>query len=416
MVNYIVNTLLSDFEPTDEKYEDFLKKAADKMDTSDDKFTEFLATLSHSKGGPRENQIHRSSTPNIQTTDEMVNMLQDAQSSILETKSSPNPNDRQQGQRNMKNPLSRPERPLNQRVISRTDTTASKSTKDSIPSNYIPSTEHPLQIPYDPKIESLARNRDTLSNSRLTQSANSKPAQHQKGARINISTASKVRSNILWAVTEAPPLYTTFMINSILIPIGVIMVVFLNFMVNLPNRITQVSQSMFWIYAELDPPEHTSLEAGTLKLLEEIFYLEERNSVIWRQWQIMGWPLIRTLGGGAIDRLLAQGVYWIFAEPRLVFYIQAGRRALWPDPNSSPPRPRGVEEMQKARKEAEKRVLRAIPAPLRDTFFGDNGIHHLVAAQEALEPLQNKICNKHLIYIALDLLLSKVIPEIYPEK
>lgn len=40
-------------------------------------------------------------------------------------------------------------------------------------------------------------------------------------------------------------------------------------------------------------------------------------------------------------------------------------------------------------------------------------MHHLAAAQEALEPFQNKICNKHLMYIAMDLLLSKVVPEIY---
>jgi hypothetical protein len=49
-------------------------------------------------------------------------------------------------------------------------------------------------------------------------------------------------------------------------------------------------------------------------------------------------------------------------------------------------------------------------------FFGEDGVHHLMAAQETLEPFQNKVCNKHLIYIALDLLLSKVIPEIYPEQ
>lgn len=152
-----------------------------------------------------------------------------------------------------------------------------------------------------------------------------------------------------------------------------------------------------------------------------------------------------------MNRLLAHGVYWIFAEPRLVTYIQAGRRALWPGPDASPPRPRGVHEMEKARKEAEKRILRTIPGkgyyqfsfffvfvqkqrnvvkadnivrweypilflgPLRDLFLGNDGVHHLAAAQEALEPFQNKICNKHLMYIAMDLLLSKVVPEIYLE-
>jgi hypothetical protein len=47
-------------------------------------------------------------------------------------------------------------------------------------------------------------------------------------------------------------------------------------------------------------------------------------------------------------------------------YIQAGRRALWPDPSASLPRPRGVDEMEKARKEAERRILRTIPGNERE--------------------------------------------------
>jgi hypothetical protein len=71
------------------------------------------------------------------------------------------------------------------------------------------------------------------------------------------------------------------------------------------------------------------------------------------------------------DSVLAHGVYWIFAEPRLVTYIQAGRRALWPDPTSSPPRPRGVDEMEKARREAERRILRAMPGKDHHRNSGD---------------------------------------------
>ncbi|KAF9964912.1 hypothetical protein BGZ70_005734 [Mortierella alpina] len=303
MVNYIVNTLLVDFEPADPKYEEFLQKAEDRMAASDENFSAFLASLKGAKGGAGRKLTHRSSTPNIKPTDEMVTMLQEAQSSALET-----PHQSSQF-------LARPER-----------------------------NDH------------------------------------------------------------------------IIVPFGVMLVAFLNFMLMLPKRIRQVSESTAWIYAELEASEHNDLETGIFSLLKEVFYLEERNQVIWRQWEIMGWPLIRTLGGGAIDRLLAHGVHWILAEPRLVTYIQAGRRALWPDPNSSLPRPRGVDEMEKARKDAERRILRAIPAPLRDVFFGDDGVQHLAAAREALEPFQKKQCNKHLMYIALDLLLSKVVPEIYPER
>ena len=103
-------------------------------------------------------------------------------------------------------------------------------------------------------------------------------------------------------MTKAPAEYTTYMINNVFIPFSVILVAFLNFMLVLPSKISLVSQTLAWIYAELDEPEHTELEAGIFRLVKEIFYLEERNQVIWRQWELMGWPLVRTLGGGAIDR------------------------------------------------------------------------------------------------------------------
>ncbi|KAG0243199.1 sorting nexin 25 [Mortierella sp. GBA43] len=428
MLNYIVNVLLVDFEPTDEKYEEFLKKAADRIETSDDNFAAFLASLETYKGGGRAH-IHRSSTPNIQSTDEMVTMLQDAQSSILER------------QRHTQSPLSRVERNDGLFAQRNSGTAAGRHGRTPPPHanrspemrrhtsppppeppqpHYVPSLEPPLQIPVETKPErSRTPALRASSSSTPSNMANMSPAQPSRLGRMHshqTTTASRIRSSAVWAVTEAPMKYTSYMINNFLIPFGAMVVVLLNFMIALPNRVSQVSQSMAWIYAELEPPEHTELETGTLKLLKEVFYLEERNPVVWRQWEIMGWPLIRTLGGGAIDRLLAHGVHWIFAEPQLVMYIQAGRRALWPDASASLPRPRGVDEMQKARKEAERRILRSIPAPLRDMFFGEDGVHHLMAAQETLEPFQNKVCNKHLMYIALDLLLSKVIPEIYPEQ
>ncbi|KAG0374311.1 hypothetical protein BGX24_010558 [Mortierella sp. AD032] len=433
MINYIVNTLLQDFEPTDEKYEAFLQKAADQMDASDDNFSAFLASLGGSKG--KTKLTHRSSTPNIKPTDEMVDLLQDAQSSSLAAAaaaaaSSKHIGDRPRLIKQTTAPMSRTER--NDDVLSHRlavaaplvgHSTSSQSNTSArrvpvLPQN-APLLEPPLQIPAFNRTKSDA----TLRLSSIsTVTSNSSASRITPGRTPNRSpqreqgTWPKLRSKATWAVTKAPALYTTYMINNIFVPFSVILVAFFNFMLVLPSKITLVSQSLAWIYAELDEPEHAELEVGIFRLFKEIFYLEERNQVIWRQWELMGWPLVRTLGGGAIDRVLAHGVYWIFAEPRLVTYIQAGRRALWPDPTSSPPRPRGVDEMEKARREAERRILRTMPAPIRDTFFGEQGVHHLTAAREALEPFQNKHCNKHLMYIALDLLLSKITPEVYPDR
>ncbi|KAF9340814.1 hypothetical protein BGZ91_000089, partial [Linnemannia elongata] len=435
MINYIVNTLLQDFEPTDEKYEAFLQKAADQMDASDDKFSAFLASLGGSKG--RTKLTHRSSTPNINPTDEMVDLLQDAQASSLAAAaaaaaatSSKHAGERPRPVKQSPAPMSQPERNdvLSHRLASAAPLASQSTTSQSntsarrvpVSPQNAPLLEPPLQIPALNRTKSDATLR--LSSTSSSNRYSSSTARNSPGRTPNRSPQPepgllpKLKLKATWAVTKAPAEYTTYMINNVFVPFSVILVAFLNFMLALPSKISLVSQSLAWIYAELDEPEHTELEAGIFRLVKEIFYLEERNQVIWRQWELMGWPLVRTLGGGAIDRVLAHGVYWIFAEPRLVTYIQAGRRALWPDPTSSPPRPRGVDEMEKARREAERRILRTIPAPIRDTFFGEQGAHHLTAAREALEPFQNKHCNKHLIYIALDLLLSKITPEVYPDR
>ncbi|KAF9085608.1 hypothetical protein BGX29_001853 [Mortierella sp. GBA35] len=432
MINYIVNTLLQDFEATDEKYEAFLQKAADQIDASDDKFSAFLASLGGSKGNPRTKLTHRSSTPNIKPTDEMVDLLQDAQTSSLAAAAaaaSQQKGDRSRPIKQSTNPLSRPERndnvlshriagaaPLVGQSTSSQSNTAARRVPVSPESP--PSLEPPLQIPAFNRTKGDGTLRvssfSTATNYNTTRSSPARTP--NRSPQRDPGMLPKLRAMATWAVSKAPAEYTTYMINNIFVPFSIILVAFLNFMLALPSKITLASQTLAWIYAELEEPEHSELETGIFRLAKEIFYLEERNQVIWRQWELMGWPLVRTLGGGAIDRVLAHGVYWIFAEPRLVTYIQAGRRALWPDPTSSPPRPRGVDEMEKARREAERRILRTMPAPIRDTFFGEQGVHHLAAAREALEPFQNKHCNKHLIYIALDLLLSKITPEVYPDR
>ncbi|KAF9350410.1 hypothetical protein BGX34_001230 [Mortierella sp. NVP85] len=310
MVNYIVNVLLVDFEPTDEKYEEFLRKAADKIETSDDNFAAFLASLETYKGGSRLH-IHRSSTPNIQSTDEMVTMLQDAQSTVLER------------QRHTQSPLARAERNdslLAQRISGSTaprygrtpppppyasSNGPSSETRYSTPSHHVPSLESPLQIPIDNKKDERRRPALRASSSSSASTTNLPTGQPSRLGRMNSSnptTASRIRSGAVWAMTVAPTKYTSYMINNFLIPFGAMMAVFLNFMLTLPNKVHQVSQAVTWIYTELEAPEQTELETGIFKLVKEVFYLEERNPVVWRQWEIMGWPLIRTLGGGAIDR------------------------------------------------------------------------------------------------------------------
>ncbi|KAF9089020.1 hypothetical protein BGX23_006970 [Mortierella sp. AD031] len=407
MINYIVNTLLQDFEATDEKYEAFLQKAADQIDASDDKFSAFLASLGGSKGNPRTKLTHRSSTPNIKPTDEMVDLLQDAQTSSLAAAAaaaSQQKGDRSRPIKQSTNPLSRPERndnvlshriagaaPLVGQSTSSQSNTAARRVPVS-PENP-PSLEPPLQIP----AFNRTKGDGTLRVSSFSTATNYNTTRSSPSPQRDPGMLPKLRAMATWAVSKAPAEYTTYMINNVFVPFSIILVAFLNFMLALPSKITLASQTLAWIYAELEEPEHSELETGIFRLAKEIFYLEERNQVIWRQWELMGWPLVRTLGGGAIDRQDGER-------------FGLTRRHLRPDHEAL------TKWKRRDGRQSAGSYGPCLVAPIRDTFFGEQGVHHLAAAREALEPFQNKHCNKHLIYIALDLLLSKITPEVYPDR
>ncbi|KAF9973935.1 hypothetical protein BGZ73_002804 [Actinomortierella ambigua] len=405
MINYIVNTLLSNFGPSDAVYEEMIREAREKTAQSNDDYIATLATL-RPKSSMRWKVVHKSSTPNIDPTDDMVDMLQEAQASTLETP-----------------------------FIQHTSQTPRQSTGLNVPqaSNHSSKTRRASNPFRQQSISSERLRRSTLTDSSFAQpTTHEHPSQYTpiSSSSSNRPQAQSMHDQTTYLLSpnntpqaNAVPQFTTKAakassesLSALIASISAIIVTMLAFLSALPSRIQRGMKTFTWIYTELDVPAHQNLDAGLLDLANEIFFLQERNRVVWRQWEIMGWPLVRALGGEAIDRLLTRGVQWIFAEKQLIFYIEAGRKALWPDPKaSSPPRPRGVYEMEEARREAEQRILRAIPAFLRDIFFGKDGVSHLSAAQDAMEPFQNKVCNKHLMYVAIDLLLSRVVPELYDQ-
>lgn len=281
-----------DFGPTEEKYEAKLQKAAEEIAKSDNHHSNFLSAL-RPKSTIRGKLIHRSSTPNIKSTDDMVDMLQEAQASALETPQ--HPSEQSRG-------LSKPER--NDKLLSHRITgeqSSQTSRRVSETTNHIPRTDVPsILAPTPDNKNRIAQAEESIFDHKpvgpnIGKSTPLSATQtHPQAAEV----VEQIRRNAVWAVTVAPKDF----INNILIPFWTAMIVLTNFLLMLPKKVTQTSQSIAWIYAELDAPEHTDLETGIFKLVKEIFYLEERNQVVWRQWEIMGWPLIRTLGGGAIDR------------------------------------------------------------------------------------------------------------------
>jgi len=296
-----------------------------------DKLSSFLSGMHSppSSSTTRGRLIHRSSTPNIKTTEEMVDLLQDAQASVLEPSSKDRHHPPPRLSHSKTSPfLSRPERndsllthrlagaeprgvnspPPGKSIIGDSN---SSNERISVSPKHVPPEEAPLPI-------SVSENSNTSQKSQYPDTGISNvtakstthtgiPTSKQEhnphsSSRNSSAWPARIWNQAIWAATVAPAQYTSYMINDVFIPFSALLVAFLHFMTALPNRISQVSHSLAWIYSEIEAPALVELEAGVFGLLKEVFYLEERNPVIWRQWEIMGWPLVRTLGGGAIDR------------------------------------------------------------------------------------------------------------------
>ncbi|CEP07781.1 hypothetical protein [Parasitella parasitica] len=145
--------------------------------------------------------------------------------------------------------------------------------------------------------------------------------------------------------------------------------------------------------------------------------VKERPILQWA-WQMMAmffWPLVRVFGGGLlIDKFLEQAVLHVLSEDHIVFYLRLGSDLLWPDgvfiQRSDPPTPLQREQM---RERAERLLTVAIPANAASVLFETKDLNQLQNhVHDILEPLQNKQINKHLLYLLVDLILTKVLPEL----
>ncbi|KAI9486805.1 MAG: PXA domain-containing protein [Benjaminiella poitrasii] len=146
-------------------------------------------------------------------------------------------------------------------------------------------------------------------------------------------------------------------------------------------------------------------------------HIDERPILRWA-WQMLAmffWPLIRVFGGGVlIDKFLEQTVLYVLSEDHIVFYLRVGSDLLWPDgvfiQRADPPSPLQREQM---RVRAERLLTISIPANIRNILFETKDLNELqMHMHDTLEPLQNKQINKHLLYLLVDLILSKVLPEL----
>ncbi|CAO3622892.1 unnamed protein product [Cunninghamella echinulata] len=162
---------------------------------------------------------------------------------------------------------------------------------------------------------------------------------------------------------------------------------------------------------------HARLIEPTTKFLRIAFLIDDRPVVQWG-WQMIAmflWPILRVFGGGLlIDKFLEQTILHVLSEPFLVFYLRLGRELLWPNgvfmQRGKPVTPLQREQM---RIRAERLLVIALPQPLTHTLFGTDDMNQLQShLHDTLAPLNNKYINKHLMYLLIDLIISKIFPEL----
>ncbi|ORY90578.1 PXA domain-domain-containing protein [Syncephalastrum racemosum] len=162
---------------------------------------------------------------------------------------------------------------------------------------------------------------------------------------------------------------------------------------------------------------HTRLLEPTVKFLKVALAVDDRPVLQWAyaMLALFLWPLIRMIGGGLlVDKFLEQTILHILSEDHLVFYLQLGRNLLWPDGaflrKSEAPTELECEHM---RIRAERLLTVAIPAPVLHRLYETDDLNQLqMHIHDAVEPLQNKYINKHLMFLLVDLVASRLLPEL----
>ncbi|TFY58638.1 hypothetical protein EVG20_g8074, partial [Dentipellis fragilis] len=115
-----------------------------------------------------------------------------------------------------------------------------------------------------------------------------------------------------------------------------------------------------------------------------------------------------------LDRLLPHYLYSnVFTPTRIVYMVQSGKRALFPNgyPAPSPPDPTPEEQMLMRAALAET-ISRKVPGILAPILLGPTPEDIATTLGAVLDPFGSKECNTHLFILVLDLLLGTLFPEL----
>ncbi|EWC44062.1 hypothetical protein DRE_01414 [Drechslerella stenobrocha 248] len=170
-----------------------------------------------------------------------------------------------------------------------------------------------------------------------------------------------------------------------------------------------------WKEPPQEPPRRRKpiLKLSVWKTLVTLFSLDRRQPWLLGSIQLASKPLADQPPGTLFDNYLSHVFQQaVINEHVLVKILSIARNALFPNGTLAPPRVYPTEdEKVLIQKQAEVAIWNAVPDLVKRMYLPAGKDEQLREIGESLAFLRSRSCNKHLIYRLLDLLVSRLVPE-----
>ncbi|EPS44276.1 hypothetical protein H072_1718 [Dactylellina haptotyla CBS 200.50] len=164
---------------------------------------------------------------------------------------------------------------------------------------------------------------------------------------------------------------------------------------------------------ELPKRRKPILKLSVWKTLVTLFSLDRRQPWLLGSIQLASTPLTEQPPGSLIDNYLSHVFQQaVLNEAVLIRILSIARNTLFPNGTLAPPRVYPTEdEKMLIQKQAELAIWNATPDIIKSMYMPASKDEQLREIGESLAFLRSRSCNKHLIYRLLDLLVSRLVPE-----
>ncbi|ORX55927.1 hypothetical protein BCR36DRAFT_346334 [Piromyces finnis] len=280
-------------------------------------------------------------------------------------------------------------------------------------SNY---SEH---ISLSSKSKSKTKTNDEIKTKENSTNTNNNYHKNYNSTISNISTinnSSEISECIIQ--TEPPPSFYSTIVSKLNFTNQSIQLIYNNMIdkvktsYNKINSILDFVRNPFYLFTTSSEDYNDyQLYKPFFDVINLIFQFSSNNTWIWKKvYSIVDFFSYLHIGK-LINRSLIRGVGWLLSENKVAYYMNELSSSLWPNGHfieSSPPPTQ--EETEISRKIAQLMMKESIPNSVKNLFGKgviDDGFNRI------LEIFQNKIVNKHLVFILIDLIFLNLYPEHY---